>query len=249
MHSNSVDFSLTPAWMTGLLDDRRPQRDLRGELGAMRLGRRPVERQQVGLDAASFSATPCPARSRAAALLRTGRWLRRTERRVERETRRRSRDWACRPRPAVGTSGSEVMRWARSAHRRAGRPERIAPDVVVGRSQMASTWPRGTSTAAGRPPLYCTTVSGTPSASWNSMAQRCVALPMPDEAMVNLSLRSLRRPPARRRSAAASSLRVHDQHRRLGIEADELERRQRIEVELLVERRHGRQPMWLSSSV
>ena len=65
------------------------------------------------------------------------------------------------------------------------------PDVVVGRSQIASTWPERTSITAGAPPLYCTMVIGTPIASWNSMAQRWVELPMPDEAMVNFSLLAL----------------------------------------------------------
>ncbi len=63
----------------------------------------------------------------------------------------------------------------------------MAPELVVGRSQMMSTWPERTSITAGPPPLYCTIVSGMPSASWNSMAQRCVTLPMPAEATVNFS--------------------------------------------------------------
>ena len=56
---------------------------------------------------------------------------------------------------------------------------------------MTSTWPERTSNTAGPAPLYWTMVSGTPIASWNSMAQRCVALPMPDEAKVSFSLLAL----------------------------------------------------------
>jgi hypothetical protein len=65
-------------------------------------------------------------------------------------------------------------------------PLRIWLDVVVGRSQIRSTWPERTS-MAGPAPLYCTIVSGTPVSFCSSMAQRCVTLPMPDEAMVSFS--------------------------------------------------------------
>ena len=70
-------------------------------------------------------------------------------------------------------------------------PERMALEVVVGRSQRRSTWPLRMSSMAGAAPLYCTMVTGMPIASWNSMAQRWVALPMPDEAKVSFSLLAL----------------------------------------------------------
>src|SRR6266853_558192 len=84
----------------------------------------------------------------------------------------------------------------------------MRPELVVGRSQIRSTWPPRRSITAGPAPLYCTVVSGTPIASWKSMAQRGVAR--------------------------------QDHHGRLGEQADELVRRQGIEVELLVEQRNGR---------
>src|SRR6266542_2263264 len=92
---------------------------------------------------------------------------------------------------AVGTSAREAMRREAVSTKARNSPDRMALEVVVGSSHSTSTWPLLMSSMAGAAPLYCTIVTDVPIASWKSMAQRWVALPMHDEAKVTFSLLAL----------------------------------------------------------